>query len=68
MDSSRCKDELENVAHRLELPTSNCVHPIVHVSLLKKKIGNNTPIMPIPLAFDESLLEGQRQLEVISTI
>jgi hypothetical protein len=27
------------VAYRLELPATNCIHPIIHVSHLKKVIG-----------------------------
>lgn len=37
------------MAYKLDLPLSLCIHPIFHVSLLKKKLGNHeitSPTLP----------------------
>ena len=44
----------------MELPASLRVHPIFHVSCLKKVIGNNIPVQTILLELDE---EGKIILE-----
>ena len=48
------------MAYKLELLASSRVHPIFHVSCLKKVIGENIPIQTIFLELDE---EGKIILE-----
>ena len=35
------------MAYKLELPASSQVHPVFHVSCLKKVIGENLPVQTI---------------------
>ena len=54
---------LQNIgtmAYNLELPTSSRVHPVFHVSCLKKVIGDKIPIQKILAELDE---EGKMILE-----
>ena len=47
---------LQNIgtmAYKLEIPTSSRVHPIFHVSCLKKVIGENLPVQTIFPKLDE---------------
>ena len=48
------------MAYKLELPASLRVHPVFHVSCLKKVIGENIPIQKILRELDE---EGKIILE-----
>ena len=41
------------MAYKLELPASSRVHPIFHVSCLKKVIGENLPVQTILPELDE---------------
>jgi hypothetical protein len=41
------------MAYELELPTSSRVHPVFHVSCLKKVIGDNIPVQNILPKLDE---------------
>ena len=41
------------MAYRLELPTSSRVHPVFHVSCLKKVIGHKLPVQTILSKLDE---------------
>ena len=55
---------LQNIgtmAYELEFPTSSRVHPVFHVSFLKKVIGEKIPIQTIFLELDE---EGKIILEL----
>jgi hypothetical protein len=36
-----------SMAYKLELPPSSCVHPVFHVSCLKKVTDNKTPVQTI---------------------
>jgi hypothetical protein len=45
------ESKINEVAYKLKLPTNSSVHPIFHVSLLKKVQGNITPKF-IPLLVD----------------
>ena len=54
---------LQNIgtmAYKLELPASSRVHPVFHVSCLKKVIGENLPVQTILPELDE---EGKIILE-----
>ena len=47
---------LQNIgtmAYKLELPASSRVHPVFHVSCLKKVIGENLPVQTILPELDE---------------
>ena len=48
------------MAYKLELPPSSCVHPVLHVSFLKKVISEKIPVQAILLDLDE---EGKIILE-----
>ena len=36
------------VAYRLGLPEGAGIHPVFHISLLRKVVGNNLPVIQIP--------------------
>ena len=45
--------KIGTMAYKLELPASSRVHPVFHVSCLKKVIGNKIPVQTIFLELDE---------------
>ena len=52
--------KIGSMAYKLELPTSSQVHPVFHVSCLKKVIDDKLPAQIILLELDE---EGKIILE-----
>ena len=52
--------KIGTMSYKLELPASSRVHPIFHVSCLKKVIGENLPVQTIFPELDE---EGKIILE-----
>ena len=52
--------KIGTVAYKLELLASSRVHPVFHVSCLKKVIGENIPVQTILLELDE---EGKIMLK-----
>ena len=53
-------EKIGTMAYKLELPSSSRVHPVFHVSCLKKFIGNKIQIQSIFVELDE---EGKSILE-----
>ena len=51
---------IDTMAYKLELPASSRMHPVFHVSCLKKVIGENIPVQTILPKLDE---EGKIILE-----
>ena len=52
--------KIGTMAYKLELPTTSRLHPVFHVSCLKKVIGDKLPVQTILLELDE---EGKIILE-----
>ena len=52
--------KIGTMAYKFELPASSRVHPVFHVSFLKKVIGENLPVQTIFPELDE---EGKIILE-----
>ena len=61
--------KIGTMAYKLELPASSQVHPIFHVSCLKKVIGENLPVQTIFPELDEEgkfILEPEAVTETIT--
>ena len=51
-------ERVGKVDYKLDLPSSVKLHPVFHVSLLKKKLGQQvTPIPTLPPISDEGMLQ-----------
>ena len=47
-------ERIGEVAYRLELPSTELIHPLFHVSLLKKKVGDPRLIVgDLPTYYDK---------------
>src|ERR1700733_7834714 len=58
--SYKVLQKIGTMAYKLELPTTSRVHPVFHVSCLKKVIGDKIPVQTIFPELDE---EGKIILE-----
>ena len=57
----RILQNIGSIAYKLELPPSSCIHPVFHVSCLKKVLGTNFKGQTILLELDN---EGSIFLEL----
>ena len=57
---------IHTMTYKLELPSSSQVHPIFHVSWLKKVIGDKIPVQTIFTELDEEgkILEPEAVMEI----
>ena len=50
--------QVGEVAYRLELPQGSRIHPVFHISMLKKKIGCSQEVMPaLPLVGTDTQIQ-----------
>ena len=59
--SYKVLQKIGTIAYKLELPVASRLHPVFHVSCLKKVIGDKLPVQTILLELDE---EGKIILEL----
>ncbi|XP_042954524.1 uncharacterized protein LOC122290915 [Carya illinoinensis] len=56
-------ERIGTVAYRLELPPSTNIHPVIHVSCLKKKLGQNViPLPTLPPADSQGQVQPEPEL------
>ena len=61
----RVLERIGAVAYRLELPPGSWVHPVFHISLLKKKVGDQEVVANQPPHWE--LLSTQEPAEILAT-
>nr|XP_028964667.1 uncharacterized protein LOC108169704 [Malus domestica] len=50
--------KIGHVAYKIDLPTTSKLHPVFHVSCLKKQLGSDIiPAVPLPVVIEDGLLE-----------
>ncbi|XP_027150286.1 uncharacterized protein LOC113750517 [Coffea eugenioides] len=59
------EEKIESAAYRLKLPAESKIHPVFHVSLLKKKLGGKASPVPHLPATDE---KGQLRVELVALL
>ena len=58
-------EHISEVAYKLDLPPSYMLHPVFHITVLKKRVGNSSLIAEVLPSFDE---EGRLLLKPKETI